>query len=967
MGKWISIYISGGPVPRPRVVRVIALEGAVQDGNGRVSLRDFIGGDWTGSGPLAVVTGMSVAGVREAVEGAGRAAVERGAVVLRATAARMESALPFAAFVQLFSNAALPPEVVDAAHRLIESCLAAGTREGVVAEFRERRVVFGLCDLLLALAAERPVLIAIDEVQHIDAGSLRSLLCLVSRRPAPGLALVVGGLQPLESSPFPHWLSELMQGADSRAFTVPPMSEAEIEALAAGFGVPTTAERLAHWMCGSGGNPTLVRGLLEDHRHADHDDSVIEPGDYYRQAYLCCLHQDAQGVIGVIRAIAILGETTPARIAGLLDLGAGEVVSLMDRAAAAGLLHDGSFRHEVARAAVLSAIPADTKARLHREAANLLYHEGMPATAVAEHLIAAEHVDEPWTVEVLESAAVQLRLEGRAEGAVACLRLATTSANLGDVQRIRTRVRLAGAEWILDPTRAMRHLGALTEAGRRGELDIPHAAVVIRLLLWHGQVAEATDLLAQLGDGGSDERARAELYSISQLLRLVCPPLADAMGAVPAVIAPAGYDDVLVSVGLRHRANAALHKVITSGPTADVVASAEHVLRSARATYALMDYVVTALLTLVYAERADLAARWCEVFMAEDGPHGRSLGRAMVAMVRADVALSRGRLREAVDYAELALASLPEASWGVAIGLVRGILLTALAQAGRHEEATEHLKRPVPEMLFQTGFGLRYRIGRGHYYLAAGMPTAALDDFLACGRLARRWGIDQPAFLPWRTGAAAALLKIGGAARARELLEEQLTLVGSRGSRTAGITLRLLAATVPNQKRPKLLREAAETLQRSDDRYELAFALAELAQVHRALQDPDRAKLFARRAWRMAVECGAEPLAGPLAAAASAPREDVVRPTPEVPAPVSQTSGRKNPKAQNAIATLSEAERRVGALAAYGMTNREIAQKLFITASTVEQHLTRIYRKLSVDHRSSLPAYGWEWEAVETA
>ena len=35
--------------------------------------------------------------------------------------------------------------------------------------------------------------------------------------------------------------------------------------------------------------------------------------------------------------------------------------------------------------------------------------------------------------------------------------------------------------------------------------------------------------------------------------------------------------------------------------------------------------------------------------------------------------------------------------------------------------------------------------------------------------------------------------------------------------------------------------------------------------------------------------------------------------------------------------------------------NREIAGELFITVSTVEQHLTRIYRKLNVKGRQDLP------------
>ncbi|MHA6758798.1 helix-turn-helix domain-containing protein [Streptacidiphilus sp. PAMC 29251] len=41
-------------------------------------------------------------------------------------------------------------------------------------------------------------------------------------------------------------------------------------------------------------------------------------------------------------------------------------------------------------------------------------------------------------------------------------------------------------------------------------------------------------------------------------------------------------------------------------------------------------------------------------------------------------------------------------------------------------------------------------------------------------------------------------------------------------------------------------------------------------------------------------------------------------------------------------------------LAVHGLTNREIARKLYITVSTVEQHLTRVYRKLGVRRRVDL-------------
>jgi DNA-binding CsgD family transcriptional regulator len=42
------------------------------------------------------------------------------------------------------------------------------------------------------------------------------------------------------------------------------------------------------------------------------------------------------------------------------------------------------------------------------------------------------------------------------------------------------------------------------------------------------------------------------------------------------------------------------------------------------------------------------------------------------------------------------------------------------------------------------------------------------------------------------------------------------------------------------------------------------------------------------------------------------------------------------------------------ALAAEGYTNRQVASRLYVTVSTVEQHLTRAYRKLGVQRRADL-------------
>ena len=54
------------------------------------------------------------------------------------------------------------------------------------------------------------------------------------------------------------------------------------------------------------------------------------------------------------------------------------------------------------------------------------------------------------------------------------------------------------------------------------------------------------------------------------------------------------------------------------------------------------------------------------------------------------------------------------------------------------------------------------------------------------------------------------------------------------------------------------------------------------------------------------------------------------------------------------LGRLTETEQRVAALAADGLSNKEIAAALFIGVGTVEQHLSRVYRKLGIRSRSQL-------------
>ena len=60
--------------------------------------------------------------------------------------------------------------------------------------------------------------------------------------------------------------------------------------------------------------------------------------------------------------------------------------------------------------------------------------------------------------------------------------------------------------------------------------------------------------------------------------------------------------------------------------------------------------------------------------------------------------------------------------------------------------------------------------------------------------------------------------------------------------------------------------------------------------------------------------------------------------------------------ALSGIAALTPSERRVADMAADGMSNREIAQALFVTVKAVKFHLHNAYGKLDVASRGELPA-----------
>ncbi|WP_344261937.1 LuxR C-terminal-related transcriptional regulator [Streptomyces sodiiphilus] len=579
---------------------------------------------------------------------------------------------------------------------------------------------------------------------------------------------------------------------------------------------------------------------------------------------------------------------------------------------------------------------------MHRRAASLLHREGAPSLQIAQQLLAAQSTDEWWAAPVLQSAAEQALAEDNPRLAVACLDLAYEACRDEGI-RAGNRLTASAVMWRLNPAASEQLLEEPLAALHNGVLPSARVGELARLLFSHGRVGEGREVLER-SSTTDDPGTRPLLTHVGgsgSWLHATPAAVADPEPAKPEALpgAPPGLLDL---AGAEDDEQAR-------------ITVADHALETLPLADAAFDTVVNALNSLVYADRPDLAAPWCEELM-EEAARRRSPGwRALFASKRAEIAFRQGSLTETEEYALLAQNIVPGWDGGAFIGGPLAFQIMAYTAMGRHDAAAQRLSRPVPEALYKSVYGLVYRRARGHHYLATGRPHAALGEFLLAGQLAQRWGVDQPEPLPWRVDAAEAWLRLGEPQRADTLIAKQLALGGLSAPRTRGIAMRLRAAHGdPKDKESLLLfTRSVRELQRCGDRLEMSRALAGLGQVYRKQGQAGRAKSLLASARRIAKECGAEGLCVSISLAFD-DRQETVEQAPRDG--MAQLLSLRGAEKRPSSGKLSKSEYRVAELAVDGYTNREIASHLFITVSTVEQHLTRIYRKLNIRSRKELPS-----------
>ncbi|MCP2170202.1 helix-turn-helix transcriptional regulator [Goodfellowiella coeruleoviolacea] len=897
-----------------------------------------------GTGGVAVIVGETATGKTALLDAFGELVTAAGGRVLSATGSPVERDVPLAIVRQLVQRAALAPEVDAQVAGLLAQ--AAQPEPARPADPVRPRGVHALGNALLDLADAGPLVLSVDDVQHTDSASL-DCLCHVIRRVRSARVLVVLTEQPRPSADLSSVHAELFSQPHFRRIRLAPLSQHGVaRLLVKHLGEPLGRRLAPACVAAVGGNPLLVRALIEDNRTAGAGagssaaGDELTTGDAFGQAVLTYLHRADTLTLAVARAIAVLGDlSSPALLGRLLDIDADTVAREIHALTEGGLLAAGRFRHAATRSIVLHALSPAARAGLHRRVAQLLHDEGASAMLVSQHLFAVEDTKDAWAADVLREAAEQQLDNDHVDTAIECLdrarQFCADERTLAEITAVRAR-----ATWRVSPSAAARHLGQLRTAMRQGLLCRSSVTAMLGDLLWFGRLDEAAEAFEWIRESvhAADNRGADELRIIGLWLSCTHPrflarlPRQDTT-AVAEQMGPA------VTIDPQFQAVAVLAATLSRGADEDLVTGAEQVLQLSRLTDRTLGRVKVALMALIYADQLDKAAHWSNVLLREASGRQAPTWQGMLAAVRATVSFRRGDLAAAADEVTWSFHRISPRAWGVAVGLPLANLVLALTAMGRYDEAAAQLRMPVPDVMFQTRFGLHYLQARGQYFLATGHAQAALGDFLACGEMAVSWNMDLPALVPWRSDAATAWLRLGKPERARKLVEDQLTKLGAEPSRSHGLSLRVLATTLDPSERPRLLIRAAEELRASGDRLELARALAELSWAHEALGEHGRARATGRQAWAAARDCGAQPLCAKL----------LPDPTDaDLAVPLQVTSD------EQPAAALTDAELRVATLAAQGKTNRQIAHTLYITVSTVEQHLTRVYRKLSVQRRTDL-------------
>ncbi len=901
----------------------------------------------SGSGSALLVEGVAGIGKTRLMLHACQRAAAAGLTVLTARAAEFEGGYAWGVVRQLFEpvmRAGGGPRLAGDAARLAGPALALGTQS----ERDSFAVLHGLYWLTVAIAERTPLLLAVDDLHWADQPSLRFIAHLARRLDGLPVLLVLTVREPRSGTAQDKAMIAGLAAETGVAVLRPgTLGRSACAALLRGaLGQPPSAAFLAACRERTGGNPLLLRALLsslaaEGVAGTDADVPRLQgltPGSVSRSVVLQ-LGRMPPAAVAAARAVAVLGTTaTVARAGWLAGLDGDTAAEAIGALMADGLIEGERvlrFVHPLVRSAVYQDMAPPLRQHWHGRAARLLDAGGASLEEVTVHLLAAGAAGSAWVTERLRAAAADARGRGAPDVARLCLERALAEPPpAGD--RPGVLFELGRLEIMRDPVTAAGHLAAALD-------DTPdwpgRGAVALALSEAQalcGRFAEAVamlgGLLAEPGAGPSAAELEAAMLNTARWDLDTRPATRPLLDRVQTRAAGGGQ------LSPQLHANLAI-ELAAAGQ--DREGAVRHAREAVRATHRLMSVTSTALpeavSVLLFAGLDGEAGEQAQTWLRLAQRRGWPLATAVAASVAALIAQYGGEVSEAAAYGQQSMEAGP-GMWVASIAAA--FMVPALIDRGALDEAWAVLAaRDLAGELPPTWPFNVARHARGCLHAAAGAYQAALADLLAAGDLAVRWGIRNPAMMAWRSDAALCLLALGDQAEARRLCAEETELACQWGAaRAIGVATRAAGLAEGGDRGIELLTEAVSVLRGSPARLELARALIDLGAAARRAGARARAQRALREGMDIAHSLGGAALAD------RARRELVV------------AGGRPRRTAIRGRDALTPSELRVAQLALGGHTNRQIAQALFVTQRTVENHLTSTYGKLEISTRSGLRA-----------
>lgn len=903
-------------------------------------------------GGVAIVEGGAGLGKTSLLAATSASAADAGSEVLRARGSELEEGFALGVVRQLIERRTLGAddrERIFAGPAAAVRPLLAGEPVEPSTDDLSFAMLHGLYWLAVNLAASRPLLISVDDVQWADGASLRWLAYLAPRLEGLPVGLLLAMRPPIRAA-----ADSAMRAIRSVATVVRPdlLSQSAVAALVRDvLGIAADDELCWAFWHASGGNPFYLRELLRPVELAAPGTASVDP-----KALIAVAGRGVTGhvaariegldsaALGLAQALAVLGDGCDLRHAAAIasvdfDTAARLAAGLVRLEILAGD-DPPRFLHPIVLEAVVASLGSDERDARHRAAARLLHAGGAPAGRVAAHLLRVRPSGDDWTVARLRDAARSALESGAPGGAAELLRraLAEPPAAADQVAVLReaapAEVRgghQAGCAMLEQA------LQLTDDPGRRAEIALELAEANASLFRWVEAVDVCERALAELGDADEVLSARLEaelavcglrdarraLRSRPVLERLAARPLAGGTAEAYAV------------------ARAIEQLWFTGRPAAVVAGGLAAALEEGALKPESWDLRAPGLWALIVAEGFAVAEATLNSMEAEIQRHGSARGMFVTYAIRSLLRLRLGALPEAESDGRIALRVLQAGDFAAGLPLGLHVLADVAIEAGDLAEA-EALLDQLPRQGVAPGLGTVHTApARGRLRLAQDRPVEALAEFEQGQALFSEasWGMPthDNGFLHARSGAALALLRLGDRDRARGLAGSELDDARAFGApRALGIALRVTGLVVGGEEGLTLLNESAAVLQTSPAILERAHTLTELGAALRRAGRRALAREPLAEALELAARCGARPLAArareELRAAGARPRRDW----------------------RTGVEALTPSELRVARLAVEGLTNREIAQLLYVTPRTVEGHLARVYGKLGVSGRDEI-------------